>query len=101
MVDTKKLTKMNALVVLDAIWNDKKASVAKTADKLKLTGGVSEKDIEKIIAALLAATPKAREDYKATPDKVINFMVGRIMKETGGKADSALARELVTKTLGA
>ena len=42
---------------------------------------------------------KAVEDLKNGNDKVIGFLVGQIMKKSGGKANPALAQKLIRERI--
>ena len=52
------------------------------------------------IDAVIAANPKAVEDYRAGKP-VAGFFVGQVMKATGGAADAARVSELVRERLDA
>jgi aspartyl-tRNA(Asn)/glutamyl-tRNA(Gln) amidotransferase subunit B len=52
------------------------------------------------VAKVLAENPKAAEDVKNGEMKAIGFLVGQIMKASQGKANPALAQELIKKQLG-
>jgi aspartyl-tRNA(Asn)/glutamyl-tRNA(Gln) amidotransferase subunit B len=56
--------------------------------------------IAEIVAKVLAENPKAAEDVKNGEMKAIGFLVGQIMKASQGKANPALAQELIKKQLG-
>ncbi len=51
--------------------------------------------IEAEVEAVLAANPDAREKLTAGDMKPIGFLVGQVMKATGGKADPRLVSELL------
>jgi aspartyl-tRNA(Asn)/glutamyl-tRNA(Gln) amidotransferase subunit B len=55
--------------------------------------------IESAIDAVLAANPKELEQYRGGKTKLLGFFVGKVMKETGGRADPKLTNELLTKKL--
>lgn len=57
--------------------------------------------LEKIVDEVLAnpATKKAQEEFKAGQEKVIGFLVGQVMKLSGGKANPAVAQEILRKKL--
>lgn len=57
-------------------------------------------EIETLVAKIIEANPKAAEDVRAGEAKVIGFLVGQIMKESKGKANPALAQDLIKKQLG-
>jgi aspartyl-tRNA(Asn)/glutamyl-tRNA(Gln) amidotransferase subunit B len=47
----------------------------------------------------LAANPKELEQYRAGKTKLLGFFVGKVMKETGGRADPKLTNELLLAKL--
>jgi len=98
LTDAKKITKQNSLVLLEEIWG-KADSAEALAKKLGIMGGVSEEEIKKIIAELLKQNPKAVADYTSTPDKVINFFMGQVMKQTKGMADSEVVKGMLSTLL--
>lgn len=99
MVDARKITKTNALELMDKIWDNPKADPEKIAKEMGIIGGVTEKDIASIVTELISANAQAVTDYTTTPDKVLNFFMGQLMKRTQGKADSVIAREIIIKLL--
>ncbi|MGE0613997.1 MAG: Asp-tRNA(Asn)/Glu-tRNA(Gln) amidotransferase subunit GatB [Bacteriovoracia bacterium] len=48
-----------------------------------------------VIDAVLAKNPSQVAELKAGKDKVIGFLVGQVMKESGGKANPALVKDLI------
>ena len=48
---------------------------------------------------VLAANPAQVEQYRAGQTKVLGFLVGQIMKSSGGKANPAQVNELLKKKL--
>lgn len=57
--------------------------------------GVLEDAAKKIIAA----NPKSVADYKGGKTQALGFLVGQLMKETKGKANPALANQILEKVL--
>jgi len=55
--------------------------------------------IESAIDAVLAANPKELEQYRAGKTKLLGFFVGKVMKETGGRADPKLTNEMLANKL--
>ncbi|WP_373535049.1 Asp-tRNA(Asn)/Glu-tRNA(Gln) amidotransferase subunit GatB [Microcoleus sp.] len=55
--------------------------------------------IDRAIDAVLAANPKELEQYRAGKTKLLGFFVGKVMKETGGRADPKLTNELLATKL--
>lgn len=58
-----------------------------------------EGEIAGIVATVLAQNPQAAEDVKNGEMKAIGFLVGQVMKASKGKANPALAQELIKKQL--
>lgn len=58
-----------------------------------------EGEIAKIVAQVLTENPKAAEDVKNGEMKAIGFLVGQVMKNSQGKANPALAQQLIRKQL--
>ncbi len=58
-------------------------------------------ELEKIVDEVLAspATTQAQEDFKAGQEKVIGFLVGQVMKASEGKANPAVAQQILRKKL--
>jgi aspartyl-tRNA(Asn)/glutamyl-tRNA(Gln) amidotransferase subunit B len=55
--------------------------------------------LEGIVAEVLAANPLQVEQYRAGQTKVLGFLVGQIMKASGGKANPAQVNELLKMKL--
>jgi len=55
--------------------------------------------IESAIDAVLAANPNELEQYRGGKTKLLGFFVGKVMKETGGRADPKLTNQLLAKKL--
>lgn len=69
---------------------------------VKEKGLVAVKDenyLEQVIKEVINEEPEAVEKAKKDP-KVINYLVGKVMKKTGKKADPQLTNELLKKILG-
>jgi len=66
-------------------------------------GYIQESDegaIAAIVAEVIAANPKAADDVRSGEMKAIGFLTGQVMKASQGKANPALAGELIKKQLG-
>ena len=70
--------------------------VAEARDLLQIsdTGAV-----EVIIDQVMAENPDAIERYRGGETKLVGFLVGAVMRASGGKADPKLANELLTRRL--
>lgn len=56
--------------------------------------------IEAIVDQVLAANPEQVAEYRAGKTKVMGFLVGQIMKASGGKANPGQVNELLKRKLG-
>jgi aspartyl-tRNA(Asn)/glutamyl-tRNA(Gln) amidotransferase subunit B len=74
--------------------------VGQNAEKLNLLQISDEGEIAKIVEQVLADNPKAAGDVQSGEIKAIGFLVGQVMKLSRGKANPALATELIKKQLG-
>ena len=59
-------------------------------DRVKLT---------KVIDEVLKENMKSAEDYKKGKTAAIMFLIGRVMRKTGGKANPQELNEILTKRL--
>jgi aspartyl-tRNA(Asn)/glutamyl-tRNA(Gln) amidotransferase subunit B len=62
-------------------------------------GGTYE--LEPIAEQVVAANPKAVQDYRAGKEEAIKFLVGQVMKATKGRANPNVATEVLKKRLQA
>ncbi|HKL72612.1 MAG TPA: Asp-tRNA(Asn)/Glu-tRNA(Gln) amidotransferase subunit GatB [Candidatus Onthovivens sp.] len=58
-----------------------------------------EKEILKLIRAVLDTNPSLRSDYQAGTTRAAGFVMGQIMKKTGGKVDPSVANRLIVEEL--
>ena len=52
-----------------------------------------------MVQKVLANNPKVVEEYKGGKEKVLGFLVGQVMKEMKGKANPALAGDLLKQKM--
>lgn len=55
--------------------------------------------IESVVDKVLAANPQSIADFKAGKGKAMGFLVGQVMKESGGKANPQMVNEILQKKL--
>lgn len=99
MVEANKLSSTAAKEVLAEVLKSG-ADPEKVAGEKNLIQVSDEGEIIKIVDQVLADNPKAAEDVKAGEMKAIGFLVGQVMKASKGKANPALASDLIKKQLG-
>ncbi|HHC08435.1 MAG TPA: Asp-tRNA(Asn)/Glu-tRNA(Gln) amidotransferase subunit GatB [Actinobacteria bacterium] len=72
--------------------------VAEARDLLQIS---DEGALEEAVAAVLADHPDVVEQIRAGETKPIGFLVGRVMRATGGKADPRKVQEIIRREAGA
>ena len=71
-----------------------------TADDYLAQAAVSdESELVPIVDGVLAANPEQVETYRASKEGVLGFLVGQVMRETGGKADPKVVNRLLRERL--
>lgn len=72
------------------------------AEKLGFLHDTDDSALEAIVAKVIAdpASEKAVTDVKAGQDKAIGYLVGQVMKASGGKANPAAVGDVIRKQLG-
>ncbi|MDP2749852.1 MAG: Asp-tRNA(Asn)/Glu-tRNA(Gln) amidotransferase subunit GatB [Nanoarchaeota archaeon] len=97
-VETKKITETIAQKLLEELLV-KPFNVKERIEKEKL-GAVSDTGIlEKFCKEAIAENPKAVDDFKKGSEKSLNFIVGQVMRKTGGKATPKEVNEIIKKLL--
>jgi aspartyl-tRNA(Asn)/glutamyl-tRNA(Gln) amidotransferase subunit B len=99
MVEDNKLSSTAAKEVLTELLKTD-TDPEKIANDMNLLQVSDEGEIAKIVEQVLTDNQQAAEDVKNGETKVIGFLVGQVMKASHGKANPALAQELIRKQLG-
>ena len=60
---------------------------------------IDENALSGAVEKVLGENPKAVEDYRAGKQKAVGFLVGQMMKETGGSAPPDLVRKALIERL--
>lgn len=95
MVEDKKVTKSNGIVLIDEIIKTGKSAEV-LAKELNLISTVTEQQIKELLERFKVENPKAVEDFKTDP-KVQSFIIGYVMKNTQGKANGQIVTDLISK----
>lgn len=56
-------------------------------------------ELEAILDKVVAANPEPVADYKAGKEKALQFLIGQVMKETKGKANPGMLKEIFERKL--
>jgi len=57
--------------------------------------------IERAADEVIAAHPENAQRFRAGEEKILNFLMGQVMKKTGGKASPAVVRDILARKLKA
>ena len=68
------------------------AEVAESRDLIQVSDTAA---LEPVVDEVLAANPEAVEKLQAGDDKVVGFLIGQVMRATGGKADPGAVGEII------
>jgi len=98
LVAAKTVTSKIAKELLERMWAGE-ASPKAIVEKEGLAQTSDAGEIEGFVNGVLAANAKAVADYKAGKTNILGFLTGQVMKASRGKANPALAGELLRKKL--
>ncbi len=98
LVESKTINSKIAKELLARMWSGEGSPKAiVTKEGLAQTSDTGE--IEKFVDEVLASNGKAAADYKAGKTNILGFLTGQVMKASRGKANPALAAELLKQKL--
>ena len=97
-MQSKRINSKIAKELLTRMW-DGGGSPSAIVEREGLAQTSDPSAVERFVDEVLAANEKVVADYKAGKINVLGFLVGQVMKASRGKADPALANELVKKKL--
>ncbi len=100
MVDEGGLSARNAADLLPEL-----IATGASPEKLVADRGLKQisdsSNLDAVVGKILAENPKVVADVKAGKAAALNRLLGSVMKETGGRANPAIVRELLQKKLSA
>lgn len=96
-----ELSSNNTDALLFALRHEESTEPKALAEKLGYLQENNQGALEEVVAKVLAdpASQKAVADLKAGNEKVMGYLVGQVMKQSQGKANPSVAKELITKQL--
>ena len=96
LVINKEITRTNSKILFEEVIKTGK-DVETLVKELELVGSVETDDIINIIEELITDNPNLIEDYKNEPGDITNYVIGNIMRHTGGKANVSKVKMLITE----
>jgi aspartyl-tRNA(Asn)/glutamyl-tRNA(Gln) amidotransferase subunit B len=98
LVENGELSSSGAREVLATIW-DTSESPAAAMQRLGLAQVRDESQLASWVSEVLRESPQQAAQYRAGKLQVIGFLVGQVMKRSGGRADPKRIQELVRAAL--
>lgn len=98
LLEDKKINRNIAKELLIKVIETKEKPIS-ICEKENLISQIDNTKIFAFIDHVLTEKPDLAGQYQSEPDKITNFIVGQVMKETKGKADATLVKEYVSKKL--
>ncbi len=90
-----------AQTVLYEMYKGEDNDPSHIVERLNLAQMSDTGELETIVDAILAANAQSITDFKAGKQNALQYLVGQVMKETKGKANPGVAKELLEKKLAA
>jgi aspartyl-tRNA(Asn)/glutamyl-tRNA(Gln) amidotransferase subunit B len=100
LVERRVINSSTAKTVFETMWATGRSAAA-IVEAEGLAQISDESALAAAVEAVLAAQPATVAQYKRGQTKVLGFLVGQVMKATGGKASPALVNELLKRALDA
>lgn len=98
MLEKKEISQQDSRTLFAKCWEED-IDAKEFAKSSGMLSSLNENELEKIMDEVISENPKACEDFKITPDKVMPFFIGQVMKKTKGKANSEVVRKYFTEKL--
>jgi aspartyl-tRNA(Asn)/glutamyl-tRNA(Gln) amidotransferase subunit B len=100
-IDDSTLSSKTAKELFKALWAgaDANASVDELIEQLGLKQMSDDGELTAIVNKVLEENPDQVAELRAGKDKVVGFLVGQVMKATGGKANPKQVNELIRSNL--
>lgn len=95
--DGKITSKQGKEVFAEMMATNKMPSVIIKEKGMEVVSDAGE--IDKIVQDVIAANPKAVEDFKGGKTNVVGWLMGQVMKQSHGKANPKQATEILNKYL--
>lgn len=90
-----------AQTVLAEMYKGEDNDPSHIIERLNLAQMSDTGELETIVDTILAKNAQSVADFKAGKQNALQYLVGQVMKETKGKANPGVAKELLEKKLAA
>ena len=98
LIESGAVSGLNAKEVFEEMFNS-----ARTAQEIINEKGLTQisdtRQLEETVASVINSNAQAVADYKAGKKQSLKFLIGQVMRKTGGRANPGLVNELLEKKL--
>jgi aspartyl-tRNA(Asn)/glutamyl-tRNA(Gln) amidotransferase subunit B len=100
-IDDETLSSKTAKELFKALWarGDAASTVDELIEHLGLKQMNDDGELTAVVNSVLEANPDQVAELRSGKDKVLGFLVGQVMKATGGKANPKQVNEMIRKNL--
>ncbi len=99
LIETGRISHTAAKEIFEKMWGNNTKDPEQLAKEMKLLQIKDTTTIEEWVNEVISSYPQQIEDYRKGKKKIIGFLIGKVMKLSGGQADPRLVRELLSKKL--
>ena len=96
-IEAKISSKQGKEVLYKSLSDEKEPS--KIVEELGISQIADDEEIRKVVLEVIEEQPQAVEDVKNGRDRILDFLVGQVMKKTRGKANPSLASNLMKEEI--
>lgn len=97
-IDKGEISNNAAKTVFEEMWKDNE-DAEKIIERLGLKQMNNDDELAQLVENAIASFPQSVADYKAGNTKSIGFLVGQVMKTSGGKANPQKVNAMLTQML--
>ncbi|NLI62355.1 MAG: Asp-tRNA(Asn)/Glu-tRNA(Gln) amidotransferase subunit GatB [Methanosarcinaceae archaeon] len=97
LVSENKINDVGGVLIVRTLLDE--GGTADQIVKAKNLGIAEDDETKKAAVEAVSENPEAVSDYLNGTEKAINFIVGKVMQKTKGKADAKTAREMVIEAI--
>ena len=98
LMEDKTLTSKNLKDILDSVL-EKEDSISDIMKEEGIENITDDNEIKAVINKIINDNPDSVNDYLNGHDRALKYLMGQVMKETKGKANPAMASELLKEEL--
>jgi aspartyl-tRNA(Asn)/glutamyl-tRNA(Gln) amidotransferase subunit B len=98
LIDHGTINSTTAKEILEVLF-DSGGSAQAIVEERGLVQISDQDELHRVVERVVSAQPQAVTDYHLGKTSAIGFLIGQVMKETGGKANPNVVRKLLMERL--